>query len=87
MFCKARKKPLPFQEKVTENLEQMVRQGSLGPVQSGGVTKASPVGCQRKNSGELRLCVDLKMHINGKVIAEDYPIPDIETFFHKIHGA
>ena len=87
MFCKARILPLPLQDKVTEKLEQMVRQGILEPVQPGGVTNASPVVYQRKKSGELRLCVDLKVHINGKVMDEDYPIPDIETIFHNLHGA
>ena len=37
MFCKARKIPLPLQYKVTEKLEQVVRQGILEPVQPGGV--------------------------------------------------
>ena len=87
MFCKARKIPLPLQDKVTEKLEQMVRQSILEPVQPGGVTNASPVVWQRKKSGELRLCVDLKVHINGKVMDEDYPIPDKETIFHNLHGA
>ena len=87
MFCKARKIPLPLQDKVTEKLEQMVRQGILKPIQPGGVTNASPVVLQRKNSGELRLCVDLKVHINGKVMDEDYPIPDMETIFHNLHRA
>ena len=36
---------------------------------------------------ELRLCMDLKLHINGKVMDEDYPIPDMETIFHNLHGA
>ena len=43
MFCKARKIPLPFQDRVKEKLETMVRQGILEPVQPGGVTNASPV--------------------------------------------
>ena len=86
MFCKAKKTPLPLQDKVTEKLEQMVRQGILEPVQPGGVTNASTVMWQRKKSGELRLCVDLKVHINGKVMDEDYPIPDMETIFHNLHG-
>ena len=87
MFCKARKIPLPLQDKVTEKLEQMVRQRILEPIQPGGVTNASPVVWQRKKSGELRLCVDLKVHINGKVMDEDCPIPDMETIFHNLHGA
>ena len=27
------------------------------------------------------------MHINGKIIDEDYPIPDLETIFHNLDGA
>ena len=89
MFCKARKMPLPLQDRVKEKLETMVRQGILEPVQPGGVTNASPVVWQQvwKKNGSLRLCVDLKVHINGKVMDEDYPIPDMETIFHNLHGA
>ena len=71
LFCKARKLRPPLQDKVTEKLEQMVRQGNIESVQPGGVTNASLVVGQRKNSGEIRLFVDSKVHINGKVIDED----------------
>ena len=87
MFCKARNIPLPLQDEVKEKLETMVRQGILEPVQPGWVTNASPVVWQWKKNGALRLCVDLKVHINGKVMDEDYPIPDMETLFHNLHGA
>ena len=87
MFCKARKIPLHLQDRVKEKPETMVRQGILEPVQPGGVTNASPVAWQWKKNGALRLCVDLKVHINGKVMDEDYPIPDMETTFHNLHGA
>ena len=86
-FCKARKIPLPLQDRVKEKLETMVRQGILEPVQPVGVTNASPVVWQRKKNGALRLCVDLKVHINGKVMDDGYPIPDMETIFHNLHGA
>ena len=65
----------------------MVRQCILDPVQPGGVTNASPVVWQRKLIGELRLFEDLKVHVSGKVMDEDYPIPDIETIFHNLHEA
>ena len=87
MFCKSRMIPLPLQDTVKEKLETMVRQGILEPVQPGGVTNASPVVWQRKKNGALRLCVDLKVHINCKVVNEDYPIPDMETIFHNLRGA
>ena len=87
MFCKTRKIPLLFQDRVKEKLETMVRQGILEAAQPGGVTNTSPVVWQRMKNGALRLCVDLKVHINGKVMNEDYPIPDMETVFHNLHGA
>ena len=87
MFYKARKIPLPLQDEVTETLEQMVREGNLESVQPGEDTNASPMVWQRKKSGDLRHCVDLKVHINGKVMNEDFPIPDIESIFHYLHGA
>ena len=61
----------------------MVRQGIFELVQPVGVTNASPVMWQKK-IGELRLCVDLKVYINGKVMDEDYPIPETETIFHNL---
>ena len=87
MFFKAMKIPLPLQENVTEKLEQMFRQGIYELVQPGGVTNATPVVWPRKESGDLRLCVDLKVHINGKVMDEEYPIPGMETIVHNLHGA
>ncbi|XP_075254757.1 uncharacterized protein LOC142346135 [Convolutriloba macropyga] len=80
-FCKARKILLPLPDKFTETLEQMIRKGILEPVQPGGVTNESPVVWQRKTSGELRLCVVLKVHINGKVM--DDPIPDMGDDLHQ----
>ena len=65
----------------------MARKGILKPVPPREVNNASPVVWQRKKIGELRLYVDFKVHINGKVMDEDYPIPDMETIFHNLHGA
>ena len=48
MFFKARKIPLPHQDKVKEKLEQIVIQGIREPVQPGGVTNASPVVWQKR---------------------------------------
>ena len=87
MLCKARKIPQPLQDRVKEKLETMVRQGMLEPIQLGGVTNASQVVWQPMKNRALRLCVDLNLHINGKVTAEDYPIPDMETIFHNLHVA
>ena len=65
----------------------MFRQGIFQPVQPAGVKNASQVVSQRKKSGELRLFVNLKVHINCKVLDEDYKKPGIETIFHNPLGA
>ena len=75
------------QKNISEKLKQMVRQGILEPVQPGAVTNAFPVVWQRRKCGELRHCVDLKVHIKGKVMDEDYPVPYMETIFHNLYGA
>ena len=64
-----------------------MRQGILEPVQAGGVTNASLILFQWKKNGELRLSVDSKFHIKGKIMDKDYPISDIETIFHKLYEA
>ena len=66
----------------------MVQQDVLELVQPGGVRNASPVVRQRKKYGALRLkeSSPLKVHINGKDMDEDYPILDMETIFHYLHG-
>ena len=87
--CSAKPKNIPpsLQAKVTEKLKQIVRHGLLEPLQLGGITSASPVLRQRKKIGELRLFVDLKEHIDGKIVDEDYKKLDVETIFHKLYVA
>ena len=43
-------------------------------------------GTGRKKEA-LRLSVDLNVDMNGNVIDEEFPIPDIETTFHNLLGA
>ena len=87
MYSKSPKTPLPLQIKVTEKLEQMVRQDILEMVQPVGITNAYPVVFKRKKIGELRFSVLLKVHINSKVMDEDYPLPEKETIFQNLHRA
>ena len=65
----------------------MLRQEIFEPVQPGGVTNASPVVWQRMKNGALRQSLDLKLHINGKLMDEVYPVQDMETIFHYLNRA
>ena len=87
MFCKSREIPLLLQDKFPEKLEQMVRQGILEPLQPRKITNASPVAWLRKKNIELTFFVDLNVHLNGKIMDEDCPIPVMETIFHNLHGS
>ena len=31
--------------------------------------------------------MDLKVHINGKIMGKNYPIPDMDSIFHSLHVA
>ena len=35
----------------------------------------------------FRLCADFKVHVNDKIMTEDYPLSDIETLFHELEGS
>ena len=48
---------------------------------------ASPVVWQRKKDGFFRLRADFKVHVNDKIMSEDYSCPDMETLFHKLEGS
>ena len=46
-----------------------------------------PSNLAAEKNGVLRLCVDLKIPINGRVTDKYYPVLDMETIFHNLHGA
>ena len=64
----------------------MLRQGILELVKIGGVAKAAAVDWKRKICA-LKLCVDLKVHINGKTFEENYTFSDMESILHNLHDA
>ena len=88
VFCRARKVPLAMEDdQVKIELAKLQTQGIIAPVDPGGVMNASPVVWQRKKDGSFRLCADFKVHVNDKIMTEDYPLPDMETLFHELEGS
>ena len=87
--CAARRVPLPLEQKVNEAIDDLVAKGILVPVQpgAGGVSNASLVVWAKRSGGRLRMCADYKVHVNGKIHTEAYPIPCIETIFSKVEGS
>ena len=80
VFCRARKVPLAMEDQVKIELAKLRAQGIIAPVDPGGVMNASPVVWQRKKDGSFRLCADFKVHVNDKIMTDDYPLLDI---FHE----
>ena len=87
MFCRARPVPIAMESKVNAELRRLQDMGVITPITEGGVDNASPVVWVRKANGELRMCVDFKVHINSKIKTDAYPSPNIETIFSKLKNA
>ena len=80
-FCQARPVPIALEETVAAELSRLERMGVISPVHDGGVDNTSPVVWIKKPNGQLRMCVDFKMHVNAEIKNDAYPTPPIETIF------
>ena len=87
VFCRARKVPLAMKAQVKIELAKLQAQGIIAPVDPGGVMNAWPVVWQRMKDGSFVLCADFKVHVNDKIMTEDYPLLDMETLFHELEDS
>ena len=87
VFCRARKVPLAMEDQVKIELAKVQAQETVAPVDPEGVINASPVVWQRKKDVSFRICADFKVHVNDKIMTEDYLLPDMETLFHELEGS
>ena len=86
-FCNARPVPLPMQAAATRELERLQAMGVIEPLSTGGAENASPVVWVKKPNGDLRMCADFSVHVNGKILSDSYPIPNTETIFSNLNGS
>ena len=64
-YCAARPVPLPYKERVANELKRLENMGVISPCKPGGVTNASPVVWIKKKDGKnLRMCADYTVHLN-----------------------
>ena len=84
-FCKARSVPLAMREKVEEELQCLVQEGILEPVEFS--SWASPtVTVLKADKRSVRLCGDFRLTINPVTKLDRYPIPKVEDLFAKLAG-
>ena len=83
-FHKTRNVPYAIKGKVNEELDRLVKEGVLKPVNSS--EWASPVVTVVKPDGSLRLCGDYKVSVNKWAEVGTYPLPTVQDLFAKIKG-
>ena len=84
-YCKARPIPYAVKAKVKEELDWLVAQGTLEPVQMS--EWASPiVPVVKPDKKSVRICGDIKQTVNPVARLDRYPIPKVEDLFVKLTG-
>ena len=83
-FCRARPVPYALQSLVERELDQLVQQGILEPVQF-AEWAASIVPVLKADKMSVRICDD-KMTVNQASQLDRYPIPKIDDLFAGMHG-
>ena len=79
-------RPLPFaiREEVKQHLQDLEKQQIIERVD--GSPWISPIVVSRRRSGQIRLCVDLRV-VNKAVCTSGYPLPDMQEMLDKLVGA
>ena len=81
-----RRVPLPYQNKVKEELERLQKLEVIRPVTTPTEWCAPIVVVPKANSEAVRLCVDLTK-LNESVMRENYPLPSTDQLLAQLRGA
>ncbi|XP_049525093.1 uncharacterized protein K02A2.6-like [Dermacentor silvarum] len=83
-FCKARSLPFAIRDKVSKEIDRLVKLGILSPVTY--AEWATPIVPVMKKDGTVRICVDFKVTLNPVCELEQYPLPVIDDIFACLNG-
>ena len=81
---KLRPLPLSVREEVKQHLHDLEKQQIIE--RGDGSPWISPIVVSRRRSGQLRLCVDLRI-VNKVVCTSGYPLPDMQEMLDNLVGA
>ena len=85
VFCKAHSVPYAMKVKVEKELEWLVKQGILEPVEF--AEWAAPiVAVVKPDKSSVCICGDFKLTVNKASKLDQYPIPRIEDLFATLNG-
>ena len=80
-----RRAPIALEEKIHDKLEYLLQKDIIEKV-NGPSTWVSPMVPILKESGEIRLCVDMR-RANQAVLRESHPLPLVEELLADVDGA
>ena len=84
MYFKARPVPYALKEKIENELERLVEEGTIEPVQF--ADWAAPIIPIVKEDKSIRICGDYKVTVNHVVKLDNYLIPKTEDLFATLSG-
>ncbi|XP_063923679.1 uncharacterized protein K02A2.6-like [Zophobas morio] len=77
VFCKSRSLPINIKSKVEDELNRLVNENILTPVEYS--QWASPIVPVLKKNGDIRICGDFKVAVNRNLNTERYHIPKVDN--------
>ena len=83
-YCKARPVPYALCNKIDNELDRLVKENILKPVEFS--EWATPIVPVLKSDESVRLCGDLKKTVNKAAKCDNYPIPKTEDLFASLGG-
>ena len=83
-FFKARPVAYPLREKIETELDQLVKEGTIEPVEFSEWT--TPIVPIVKEDGTIRICGDYKQTINQAAKLDNYPVSKIEDLYAALGG-
>jgi len=84
-YCKARTVPYSMRSLVEKELDRLIQEGILEPVQF--ANWAAPiVPVLKSDKASVRICGDFKLTVNQASKLDRYPIPRVEDLFAKLAG-
>lgn len=85
VFHRARPLPYALRDRVDAELDAMLRDGVIEPVDCSDW--ASPLVPVNKADGSLRICADFKATVNPVLLIDRYPLPRIDDLMVSLSGA
>ena len=81
-----RRLPLGYRAKVEQHIQQLVEADVIEPVEGVPSGWVSPLVCVPKESGEVRMTVDMR-RVNEAIVRERHPIPTVRDMVANLEGA